>query len=42
MAASGESMDFSKYKEQDSPGGPVVKTLHCQCRAPGFNPWLGN
>ena len=24
------------------PGGPVVKTLHCQSRALGFNPWLGN
>ena len=25
-----------------SPGGPVAKTLHSQCRAPGFNPWSGN
>ena len=23
-------------------GGPVVKTLHCQCRVHGFDPWLGN
>ena len=27
-------MDFS--------GGPVVKTLHCQCRWCQFDPWLGN
>ena len=26
----------------DFPGGPVAKTLHSQCRGPGFNPWLGN
>ena len=24
------------------PGGPVVKTLHSQCRGPGFDPWSGN
>ena len=24
------------------PVGPVVKTLHSQCRGPGFNPWSGN
>ena len=24
------------------PGGPVVKTLHFQCRRHGFHPWLGN
>ena len=23
-------------------GGPVVKTLHSQCRVPGFHPWSGN
>ena len=22
--------------------GPVAKTLHSQCRAPGFDPWTGN
>ena len=26
----------------DFPGGPVAKTLHSQCRGPGFNPWSGN
>lgn len=26
----------------DSPGGSVVKTLHSQCKEPGFNLWLGN
>lgn len=31
MAISGERMDFSKYKEQDFSGGPVVKTPHAQC-----------
>ena len=24
------------------PGGPVTKTLHCQCRGHGFDPWSGN
>ena len=24
------------------PGGPVVKTLHFQCRGHEFDPWLGN
>ena len=24
------------------PGGPVVKTLHFQCRGHGFDPWSGN
>ena len=24
------------------PGGPVAKTLHSQCREPGFDPWSGN
>ena len=42
MAISGERTDFSKYKEQDFSGGPVVKTLHCQCRVLGYSPWLGN
>ena len=23
-------------------GGPVVKTLHCQCRGLGIDPWWGN
>ena len=27
---------------EDCPGGPVVKTLHFQCREYGFNLWLGN
>ena len=26
----------------DFPGGSVVKTLHSQCRAHEFDPWLGN
>ena len=28
--------------EGDLPDGLVVKTLHCQCRGPGFDPWSGN
>ena len=24
------------------PGGPLAKTLHSQCRQPGFNPWPAN
>ena len=27
---------------RDFAGGSVVKTLHSQCRGPGFNPWSGN
>ena len=34
------------YKEKkiiwDFSGGTVAKTLCCQCRRPGFNPWSGN
>ena len=26
----------------DFPAGPVTKTLHSQCRGPGFHPWSGN
>ena len=26
----------------DFPAGPVVKTLHSQCRDPGLDPWSGN
>ena len=26
----------------DFPGGSVVKTLHSQCKEPGFHLWLGN
>ena len=26
---------------RDFPGGPVVKTPHCQCRGCRFNPWSG-
>ena len=27
---------------RDFPGGPVVRTLHVQCRGPKFDPWSGN
>ena len=37
---------YKNYKQLerkgDFPGGPVVKTLHSQCRKGKFNPWLGN
>ena len=26
----------------DFPSVPVAKTLHSQCRGPGFDPWSGN
>ena len=32
----------TKIIGRDFPCGPVVRTLHSQCRGPGFNPWLGN
>ena len=32
----------SKKRKRDFPGGPKTKTLHSQCRGPGFNPWSGN
>ena len=33
-----------KYKKKsgDFPDDPVAKTLHSQCRVPGFNPYWGN
>ena len=31
-----------KVAKRGFPGYPMVKTLHFQCRGPGFNPWLGN
>ena len=31
-----------KLDVRDFPGGPVVKTLHFQCRGHGFDPWSGN
>ena len=35
---------FSNRKQgwRDFPGGPLVKTLHFQCKDLGFDPWLGN
>ena len=29
-------------RPEDFLGGPVVKTLCCQYRGCGFDPWLGN
>ena len=31
-------LKFFKYT-RDVHGGPVAKTLHSQCRGPGFDPW---
>ena len=38
------SMGFSRqeYWCREFPGGPVARTLHSQCRGPGFNPWTGS
>ena len=33
---------LKEHTFRDFPGGPVAKTLHSQCRGPGFNPWSGN
>ena len=32
----------TKINKWGLPGDPVVKTLHSQCRGPGFDPWSGN
>ena len=33
---------IQKHMKRDFPGGPVIKTLHFQCRGGRFNPWSGN
>ena len=33
---------FIIIRVRDFPGGPVAKTVHFQCRGPGFDPWSGN
>ena len=33
---------LKRHLLQDFPGGPAAKTLHSQCRGPGFDPWSGN
>ena len=33
------SRKLERCCSRDVPGGPVVKTLCCHCRAHGFNPW---
>ena len=35
------SLIATKANILDFPGGLVVKTLHSQCRDPGFDPWSG-
>ena len=32
----------SQGLERDFPDDLVTKTLHSQCRGPGFDPWSGN
>ena len=34
--------DFERNNWWDFSGGPVVKTLHSQCRGPWFVPWSEN
>ena len=34
-------MDFKIISFRESPGGPVVRTLHFHCRGPGFHPCQG-
>ena len=33
--------DLRRGDSQNSPGGPVVKTLCFYCREHGFDPWSG-
>ena len=48
MDRNGDGSECCKYIlnknhfDRDFPGGPAVKTLHSQCRGPGFDPWSGN
>ena len=35
-------VQVKKPVPRDFPGGPVVKTLHSQCRGPRFDPWPGS
>ena len=34
--------EVSQKEDSNFPGGPVAKTLHSQCRGPGFDPWSGD
>ena len=31
-----------RRRDEEFPGGPVVRTLRFHCRGPGFDPWSGN
>ena len=33
---------YSDFTFWDFPGGPVVKTLHFECRGHRFDPWAEN
>ena len=35
-------MQINNHNDRDFLGGPVAKTLHSQCRGPGFNLHSGN
>ena len=37
----GTQIFFFPEQSGDFPVGPVVKTLHFQCRGHGFDPWSG-
>ena len=34
--------EFKKNSQRDFPSSPVVRTPHCRCQGPGFDPWSGN
>ena len=42
MARTQRKREIRDEVGQDFPGGPVVGTLHFQCRERGSDPWLGN
>ena len=33
-------LGLNHNRKRDFSGGPVVKTLRCECRGQKFNPWL--
>ena len=37
-----DKKEKKKNQSEDSPGGPMARTLSSQCRGLGLDPWSGN